>query len=76
MKQRIFENKHRDFWKLLEDLFKKKIKHFTAAVFIIIIFVDFNSVLFRQYMTWVSPLVLLALCETFISSKDNKVAKP
>jgi hypothetical protein len=55
---------------------KKKIKHFTAAVFIIIIFVDFNSVLFRQYMTWVSPLVLLALCETFISSKDNKVAKP
>ncbi|MDD7985621.1 stage II sporulation protein M [Lentisphaera marina] len=26
MKQRVFEDKNRDFWKLLEDLFKKKIK--------------------------------------------------
>lgn len=44
---------------------KRKIKYFTAAFLIILIFVDFNSVLFRQYMTWVSPLLLLALCETF-----------
>ena len=26
MKQRVFEDKHRDFWKVLEDLFNKKIK--------------------------------------------------
>jgi hypothetical protein len=51
---------------------KKRIKLFAAALFIIIIFIDFNSVLFRQYMTWVSPLVLLALCETFISPKKNE----
>jgi len=51
---------------------KKKIKPYSASLLIIIIFIDFNSVLFRQYMTWVSPLVLLALCETFITPKENK----
>ena len=49
---------------------KKKLKFFSAALFIILIFVDFNSVLFRQYMTWVSPLLLLALCETLIPSME------
>ncbi len=51
---------------------KKKIKYFTAALLIILVFVDFNSVLFRQYMTWVSPLLLLALCETFITATKTK----
>lgn len=45
---------------------KKKIKIYAAALIIILVFVDFNSVLFRQYMTWVSPLTLLAICETMI----------
>jgi uncharacterized membrane protein len=54
---------------------KRKIKSFSASLLIIIIFIDFNSVLFRQYMTWVSPLMLLALCETFVKPKNNK-AKP
>ncbi len=41
---------------------KRRVNHFIAALMIMIIFVNFNSVLFRQYMTWVVPLVPLALC--------------
>ena len=40
---------------------KRSINHFVAALFIMLIFVNFNSVLFRQYMTWIVPLVPLAL---------------
>lgn len=44
----------------------KKIKHYSAAFFILLIFVDFNSVLFRQYMTWVFPIIPLVVCETWL----------
>ena len=40
----------------------RKINHYIAAFLVILIFVNFNSVLFRQYMTWVVPLIPLALC--------------
>ncbi len=50
----------------------KKIKVFTAAFLILLIFVDFNSVLFRQYMTWVFPVLPLAICETMLT--PNKVS--
>ncbi len=40
---------------------KEKIHHFAAALFIMAIFVDYNSVLFRQYMSWVVPLIPLAI---------------
>jgi uncharacterized membrane protein len=41
-------------------VWKRKINRFFAALFIMVIFVDFNSVLFRQYMTWVVPIIPLA----------------
>jgi hypothetical protein len=53
---------------------KRKINHFVAALFIMMIFVNFNSVLFRQYMTWIVPLVPLALSSTIrdqTSSETN-----
>ncbi len=51
---------------------KKKLKPYAAALFIIIIFINFNSVLFRQYMTWAAPLVVLAVSETlFQADKEN-----
>ena len=43
---------------------KRKINNFVAALFIMVIFVNFNSVLFRQYMTWIVPLLPLALSST------------
>ncbi len=49
----------------------KKLKIYSAAFFILLIFVDFNSVLFRQYMTWVFPLIPLVICETFLPNQDS-----
>jgi hypothetical protein len=40
-------------------VWERKINEFVAALFIMAVFVDFNSVLFRQYMTWVVPLIPL-----------------
>ena len=50
----------------------KKISHNTAALFILLIFVDFNSVLFRQYMTWAFPIMPLVICETFLTTHRTK----
>jgi len=50
----------------------KKISHYTAALFILLIFVDFNSVLFRQYLTWAFPIIPLVICETFLSTYETK----
>lgn len=49
----------------------KKLKIYSAAFFILLIFVDFNSVLFRQYMTWVFPIIPLVICETFLPKQDS-----
>jgi uncharacterized membrane protein len=35
---------------------------YAAILLILSIFVEFNSVLFRQYMTWVVPFIPLAVC--------------
>ncbi len=43
---------------------KQKINYFVSALFVMIVFVDFNSVLFRQYMAWIVPLIPLAICHT------------
>jgi len=48
---------------------KRKINQFMAALFIMIVFVDFNSVLFRQYLTWVVPLIPLAVGDTLAKSQ-------
>lgn len=41
-----------------------KLKSFTAGLLIMLIFVDFHSVLFRHYMVWVIPLLPLSVAET------------
>lgn len=43
----------------------KKVKMYSAAFLVLLTFIDFNSVLFRQYMTWVFPTIPLMLCETW-----------
>lgn len=51
---------------------KQKINYFVSALFIMIVFVDFNSVLFRQYMAWVVPLIPLAICQTIRILPNNR----
>jgi hypothetical protein len=42
---------------------KGKTSHFSGAFLVMLIFIDFNSVVFRQYMTWISALIPLAIGE-------------
>lgn len=49
----------------------RRINHYTAAFLVMVIFVNFNSVLFRQYLTWVVPLLPLALCATLDRSNTS-----
>ncbi len=41
-----------------------KISPFVSGLFVMAVFVDYNSVLFRQYMTWIVPLIPLATADT------------
>ncbi len=54
---------------------KQRINYFVSALFIMIVFIDFNSVLFRQYMAWVVPLIPLSICHT-IRSTPQEVHPP
>jgi hypothetical protein len=51
---------------------KRKIHHFVAALMLMAIFVNFNSVLFRQYMTWVVALLPLALSAALASRREEQ----
>jgi hypothetical protein len=36
-------------------------------------FVDFNTVLFRQYLAWIAPLIPLVMCDLW-DAAEGKVA--
>jgi hypothetical protein len=42
---------------------RKKIGFFTSVLFVMVTFLDFNSVIFRQYMVWAAPFIPLVLCD-------------
>lgn len=42
---------------------RRKLGIYTASLFTMSVFVDFNSVLFRQYLAWIVPLVPLAMLD-------------
>ncbi|MBI2840913.1 MAG: hypothetical protein HYX75_21555 [Acidobacteria bacterium] len=44
----------------------------TGALLVMAIFVDFNSVLFPQYVLWIVPLIPLIICDTLESSHPGK----
>ncbi len=52
-------------------IWHKKIGPFVSALLVMVVFVDFNSVLFRQYMAWVVPLIPLAVLEYNDFGKNN-----
>lgn len=51
------------------NAFKRKVGLFTSSLLIMFVFINFNSVLFRQYFCWVMPLIPLAIND--IISKDS-----
>jgi uncharacterized membrane protein len=51
--------------------FQRKIRMYTSTLFIMFVFLDFNSVAFRQYMCWVVPFIPLAICD-FVENNHQK----
>jgi hypothetical protein len=54
---------------------RRQIPLFFGALLVISVFIDFNSVLFRQYLTWLVPLVPLALCDVVDSLRAGQLAQ-
>jgi hypothetical protein len=50
---------------------QRRIGKYTSALLVLSVFVDFNAVLFRQYMCWLVPFVPLTLSD-FASRSDPK----
>ncbi|MBS1250725.1 MAG: hypothetical protein MAG431_02320 [Chloroflexi bacterium] len=50
---------------------RKKLKPFSAGLLVMLIFVDFNSVLFRHYPTWVIPFLPLTVAETLTQAHSQ-----
>lgn len=48
----------------------------TGALFVMAIFVDFNSVLFPQYVLWIVPLIPLIICDNHQSSIPRELHAP
>ena len=54
---------------------RRQIPLFFGVLLIMSVFVDFGSVLFRQYLTWLVPLVPLALCDVVDSLQAGSLAQ-
>jgi hypothetical protein len=51
---------------------RRKIGPYTGALLIMATFVNFNAVLFRQYLVWIVPFIPLVMCDVW----DAMQAKP
>jgi len=43
---------------------KGRLSYYATALLVMLVFLDFNSVLFNQYMVWTAPLIALTVMET------------
>ncbi|NEO99678.1 MAG: hypothetical protein F6K58_13565 [Symploca sp. SIO2E9] len=50
---------------------KRQIGIYTSVLLTMVVFVDFNSVLFRQYLCWVVPFIPLAICDRIFTNKQK-----
>jgi hypothetical protein len=53
---------------------RRQVSLFFAVLLIMSVFIDFDSVVFRQYFTWLVPMVLLALCDVFDTLRAGRLA--
>jgi uncharacterized membrane protein len=44
-------------------MFQRRLGMYASALFVIVVFLDFNPVLFRQYMCWLVPFLPFVLCD-------------
>jgi hypothetical protein len=54
--------------------FRRQIPMFFAVLFVMSVFIDFGSVVFRQYFTWLVPMVPLALCDVVDTLRTGRLA--
>jgi uncharacterized membrane protein len=54
---------------------RRQIPLFFSVMLVMSVFIDFDSVVFRQYFTWLVPMVLLALCDVFDSLRAGRLAQ-
>jgi uncharacterized membrane protein len=54
---------------------RRQIPLFFGVLLVMSVFIDFNSVVFRQYFTWLVPVALLALCDVFDSLRAGRLAQ-
>jgi len=43
---------------------RSRLSYYATALLVMLVFLDFNSVLFNQYMAWITPLIALTVMET------------
>lgn len=54
---------------------KRQIGIYASVLLIMSVFVNFNSVLFLQYFSWVVPFILLAILEMIATNRQNNSLK-
>ncbi len=50
---------------------KRQIGIYTSVLLIMSVFVDFNSVLFNQYLCWIVPFIPLVICDMIHNNMQN-----
>jgi hypothetical protein len=50
---------------------QRKVGPYLACLIVMATFLEFNSVLFRQYMIWIIPLIPLAACDLWDARRSN-----
>jgi hypothetical protein len=53
---------------------RRQVSLFFGVLLVMSVFIDFDSVVFRQYFTWLVPMVLLALCDVFDTLRAGRLA--
>jgi hypothetical protein len=56
--------------------FMRRLPRFFAALLVLAIFVNFNSIWFRQYMIWPAALLCLALVDVLPGDMTARIAEP
>ena len=56
-------------------VWRRKFGRYLAGLIVMTVFLIFNTVLFRQYMIWTTPLVLLAACDSWDQGAPARAAR-
>jgi hypothetical protein len=54
--------------------FRRQIGIYTSVLFMMAVFINFNSVLFLQYFAWLVPFIPLVLCDRYILGREETIS--